>query len=90
MTVLLVSADLMPRNLDHRGEVLGPVEDVGLRSEIVSTIQAARSDTTAAWTLRSDGSWERVKPAKDAQPTSAQRVLMRRARRRASLARNRR
>ena len=88
--VLLGSADLMPRNLDHRVEVLVPIEDVGLRSEIVSTIQAAFTDTAAAWTLRSDGTWERVEPAKDAQPKSVQGVLMRRARRRASLARSRR
>jgi polyphosphate kinase len=90
IAVLIGSADLMPRNLDHRVEVLVPVEDPGLRSEIVSTLQAALSDTAAAWTLAPDGTWHRVRPPKDEQSRSAQAVLMRRARRRASLARSRR
>ena len=90
VVVLLGSADLMPRNLDHRVEVLVPVEDAALRSEIVSTLQAGLADTSAAWTLRSNGTWDRVRPVKDEQPRSAQAVMMRRARRRASLARSRR
>jgi polyphosphate kinase len=90
MTVLLGSADLMPRNLDHRVEVLVPIEDTALRSEIVSTLRAALADTSASWELTSDGTWKRVRPAKDEPPRSSQAVLMRRARRRASLARSRR
>jgi polyphosphate kinase len=36
--IFLGSADLMPRNLDRRVEVLFPVEDEGLRSALVDTI----------------------------------------------------
>jgi polyphosphate kinase len=86
-TYLLGSADLMPRNLDHRVEVVTPVEDPALQSEIASTIDALLSDTTASWELGADATWHRVRPRKDERPRSAQATLMRRARRRVSLAR---
>ncbi|MGH2934260.1 MAG: polyphosphate kinase 1 [Gaiellaceae bacterium] len=83
----LGSADLMPRNLDHRVEVVTPVEDVGIQSELAATIDSLLSDTAAAWELRPDGSWQRVRGKKDERMRSAQATMMRRARRRISLAR---
>jgi polyphosphate kinase len=84
------SADLMPRNLDHRVEVVTPVEDVVLQAELVSTFDALLADTASSWDLAGDGTWKRVRPKKeDERPRSAQSVLMRRARRRISLARSR-
>ena len=85
----LGSADLMPRNLDHRIEVVTPIEDVALQSELASTFDALLSDTHASWELRRDGGWERVRPKKGERPRSAQTVLMRAARRRISRARSR-
>jgi polyphosphate kinase len=85
----LGSSDLMPRNLDHRVEVVMPVEDIGIQSEIAGTFEALLADTAAAWELGPDGTWERVRPKKEERPRSAQAVLMRRARRRVSLARSR-
>jgi polyphosphate kinase len=85
----LGSADLMPRNLDHRVEVLAPVEDPVLRSELTATIAALLGDTASSWELLPDGAWERVRPKKEERQRSAQSVLMRRARRRVSLARSR-
>jgi polyphosphate kinase len=84
----LGSADLMPRNLDHRVEVLAPVEDLGAQSELASTFQALLADTACSWELDADGAWQRVRPKKEERPRSAQAVLMRRARRRVSLARS--
>jgi polyphosphate kinase len=81
-TMLMGSADLMPRNLDYRVEVLFPVEAPTLRSELNSTLAALLSDTAAAWELQPDGVWKRVVPKKDDKPRSAQATLMRRARRR--------
>ena len=82
------SADLMPRNLDHRVEVVTPVEDVVLQAELLSTFDALLADTASSWELLGDGTWKRVRPKKeDERPRSAQSVLMRRARRRVSLAR---
>jgi polyphosphate kinase len=86
-TFLMGSADLMPRNLDHRVEVVTPVEDPSLQGEIAATLDALLTDTTAAWELDGEGVWHRVRPRKDERPRSAQATLMRRARRRVSLAR---
>jgi polyphosphate kinase len=84
------SADLMPRNLDHRVEVVTPVEDPALQSELVATFDALLADTATSWELDGDGTWKRVRPRKDDErPRSAQAVLMRRARRRVSVARAR-
>jgi polyphosphate kinase len=85
----LGSADLMPRNLDHRVEVVTPIEDVGIQAEIAATIETLLSDTAASWELAGDGVWTRVRPKKEERPRSAQATLMRRARRRVSLARSR-
>ena len=63
-TYLLGSADLMPRNLDHRIEVVVPVEDTHVRNEIESIFKALLADNSQAWELDPDGTWERVKPDK--------------------------
>jgi polyphosphate kinase len=83
------SADLMPRNLDHRVEVVAPVEDIGAQSELAATIDTLLADTASSWELDHNGVWHRVRPKKEDRPRSAQAVLMRRARRRVSLARSR-
>jgi len=83
----LGSADLMPRNLDHRVEVVTPVEDPAIQSELAATLDTLLTDTAASWELRGDGSWERVRAKKDERERSAQATMMRRARRRVALAR---
>ncbi|HZR95711.1 MAG TPA: polyphosphate kinase 1 [Gaiellaceae bacterium] len=85
----LGSADLMPRNLDHRVEVLSPIEDIGAQNEIAATIDSLLADTASSWELDYAGTWHRIRPKKEDRPRSAQAVLMRRARRRVSLARSR-
>jgi polyphosphate kinase len=85
----LGSSDLMPRNLDHRVEVVAPIEDLGATSELSATIDALLADTASSWELDHAGVWHRIRPKKEDRPRSAQAVLMRRARRRASLARSR-
>ena len=81
------SADLMPRNLDHRVEVVTPIEDLALQTELSSTLEALWRDTATSFELDGSGTWHRVHPKKDERPRSGQQVLMRRARRRLSLAR---
>jgi polyphosphate kinase len=85
----LGSADLMPRNLDHRVEVVTPIEDVGIQAEIAATLDTLLSDTAASWELAGNGTWSRIRPKKDERPRSAQATLMRRGRRRLSVARAR-
>ncbi len=61
--VYLGSADLMPRNLDRRVEILFPVETPRLvrylRDEV---LQVYLSDTAKARSLRPDGSYVRARP----------------------------
>ena len=81
------SADLMPRNLDHRVEVVTPIEDVAIQAELASTFEALWRDTASSFELDDNGVWQRVHPKKDERARSGQQILMRRARRRLSLAR---
>ncbi len=75
---LLGSADLMPRNLDHRIEVVMPVEDNQVRNELDSIFKALLADNSQAWELQSDGSWKRISPKKSERRRSAQAAFMRR------------
>jgi polyphosphate kinase len=78
-TTWIGSADLMPRNLDDRVEVLAPVEDAGLQGEVAAILDALLNDTRFSWQLGSDGAWHRRRPAIGAPPVSAQELLMTRA-----------
>jgi len=88
--VWIGSADLMPRNLDRRIEVMTPIEDSRLRIEIGVVLDALMSDTRFSWTLSSDGAWHRTSPDKGRRAESAQEALMKRADRRAKKAASRR
>ena len=90
--VFLGSADLMTRNLDHRVEVVVPVEQPRLRQELVAIFDSSFADTASSWELAADGTWTRRKRAKDERVHSHQLNLQRRARlrtRRAGGARSR-
>ena len=65
---LLGSADLMPRNLDHRIEVVMPVEDTQVRNELESIFKALLADNSQAWELQSDGAWKRDLPEEERTP----------------------
>jgi polyphosphate kinase len=69
------SADLMPRNLDTRVELLAPVRDEALRAELLDTLERCMADNTNAWTLDADGAWTRRAPG-GSEPRNAQDELM--------------
>jgi polyphosphate kinase len=73
-TVYIGSADLMPRNLDTRVELLTPVRDEALRADLIDTLDRCFADNTNAWDLGEDGTWTRREP--DGEPRSVQRELM--------------
>ena len=77
-TYLLGSADLMGRNLDHRIEVVVPVEDAAARNELEFVFKTLLADNSQAWELMSDGAWERVQPKKHERRKPAQVAFMRR------------
>jgi polyphosphate kinase len=78
-TFLLGSADLMPRNLDDRLEIVVPIDDGRVRQRISAVFDTLLADNAQAWELRPDGTWRRVRPKKDERATSAQAALMRSA-----------
>ena len=51
------SADLMPRNLDSRVELVTPVEDADLRAEMLDVLERCFADNANSWELDSDGRW---------------------------------
>ena len=56
---LIGSADLMPRNLDRRVEVLTPVVDPDLQARLGEVLDAGLRDDVLAWALGPDGRWAR-------------------------------
>jgi polyphosphate kinase len=66
--VLMGSADLMPRNLDSRVELVAPVEDEELKAEMLDVLERCFADDSNAWELGEDGSWIR-----DVAPEGARR-----------------
>ena len=53
------SADLMPRNLDRRVEVLLPVADEVAQARLEEILDLCRADDHLAWVLQPDGSYVR-------------------------------
>jgi polyphosphate kinase len=62
-TYLFGSADLMPRNLDRRIEVLAPIRDPALRARIDEMLALLIGDDALAWELSADGSWRAPSPS---------------------------
>jgi polyphosphate kinase len=60
--VYMGSADLMPRNLDTRVELVVPVEDPELRDDLLDTLERSLADNTNGWELDADGFWQRLEP----------------------------
>ena len=82
-SVFIGSADLMPRNLDRRVEVLVPIENARARQELHAVLDSVFADDLHAWALASDGSWSPVETAKPGKPVDHQAAMMRRAQLRA-------
>jgi polyphosphate kinase len=58
-TVYIASADLMPRNLDHRVELAVPVQAEELQAELLDVLERAFADNQSSWELDADGNWRR-------------------------------
>jgi polyphosphate kinase len=73
--VYIGSADLMPRNLDTRVELVSPVDDEAVKEDLLDTLERSLADETNAWELQPDRSWVRRTPS-EPDPRSVQRELM--------------
>ena len=79
MRTFIGSADLMPRNINGRVEVLVPVEDPTLADELAEHLFESLNDTSGAWELAGDGVWTHCEPAPGEPQRSSQQRMMTRA-----------
>ena len=70
--IYMGSADWMPRNLDRRVEIMFPVEDEILKSQVKHILDVQLSDTLKAYEMTDDGSYVRIKPSRGKKPVGAQ------------------
>jgi polyphosphate kinase len=69
------SADLMPRNLDLRVEVVTPVTDPDLAGRLQEVLDVMLADNLQAWELSEDGGWQRRQPAEGERRVATHKVL---------------
>ena len=75
-SIYIGSADLMERNLDRRVEVLVPIDEVALQSELLEAFEVTWRDDLFTWVLGTDRRWRRLQSVND---FSAQAEFKRRA-----------
>lgn len=73
--IYLSSADWMPRNLDRRIELMFPILDKKVFSEIKSILNTYFDDNSNAHILHSNGNWEPVVPKNKEELKRAQEIL---------------
>jgi polyphosphate kinase len=70
------SADAMMRNLEHRVEVLVPVEDPALQAELRQIIDLHLADQRSAWDMQPDGTYVQRRPPEGEDTGGCQERLM--------------
>jgi polyphosphate kinase len=60
--VVTGSADLMPRNLDSRVELVTPILDPALKAETMDVMERCIADNTNSWILDQSGRWTPLRP----------------------------
>ena len=71
---LIGSADLMPRNLNRRVEVLVPIEHERHRAWLDQAIEFQLADGIVCWELQPDNRWERMGPTDAFEPHAQERM----------------
>jgi polyphosphate kinase len=73
------SADWMPRNLEKRVELLFPVQDEKLRTELIDILNDYFRDNSNAYSLSKVGKWTRITPAEGEKTFRIQKEMLNRA-----------
>ncbi len=71
---LIGSADLMPRNLDRRVEVLVPIEHERHRAWLDQALEFQLADDIVCWELQPDDTWHRKGPTDVFEPHPQERM----------------
>ncbi len=71
---LIGSADLMPRNLERRVEVLVPIEHAKHREWLDQVLEFDLADDIVRWELQPDDSWMRLGPLDVFEPDAQERM----------------
>ncbi len=80
------SADLMPRNLERRVELLFPIENPDLQKRVKSVLETYLADNVQSHELQPDGNYVRREPESGEIPAGSQAALYDAACNRASIA----